>query len=1319
MYDGGGYTISGIYCLGDRYSPLGLFGWVGQSGYDPTPTLIANIAIESSIFAGNTYSGAIVASARDANITNCYSTATIISNGNDAGGITGRGGNIINCYNTGKVIGAEAVGGISGSGATVVNSFNVGLVQRIDGSLTSVGGIAGENATITNSFYGGDCMLEGYTENLEVLAKDQTWFENFLPSWSFDFVWKFVEGENNGYPVLNNEKLKLDSWLAKTTYYKTTWQGQGTQTDPYLITCAEDLAGLSYMVYNGNNLSGRYFKQTENIDLSAHQWQPIGVEKMNGQYVYRSFYGYYDGGGFTISGLFVLSTDSAQGLFGYVSATISNVGLINSYVQGDDYVGGISGDGGIIRNCYNSSIIIGNNYVGGITGNGSVINCYNTGSVTGFNNYVGGIVGQTYSNDLNNCYNVGTISGTNYVGGISGYGNPINSFNLGKIQKSDSSANFGGITGSGTATNCYFGGDCNLDGSDPLLEENAKTQEWYDTKMTSWDFSFVWGFESQGSLPILNGGDNWIKKGNYSTTNWLGSGSKEDPFQIWTAEDLARLSYLVYYGTAEEKYINGNYYFSGVYFEQKADIDLSAHAWQPIGIYYDRNNDYLSHYFSGIYDGGNFTISGINTPSGSTNGYSYQGLFGYVDGRSSISAEIKNVGVINSNIQGYQYVGGIVGNASSNSIITNCYVAGNVFGSSYIGGIAGRGSVSYSYNEGNVEGVNYVGGIAGEGRTIKNSYNSGEVKGTGNYTGGLTGRGDAHMFSYNKGAIIGTDYVGGISGQVESIAINTYNVGSVTATGTNVGGVAGSGNAMYSYYGGECGNIGAVAGSDTDGANYLSNLSSIAKTIEWYQNESNWIKPWDFDVAWVINEDENDGYPVLTGAGGSSTWLSDPSYYNVQSEWKGSGTEEDPYLISSAEDLAGLSYMVSSGELDYVVDEVLGFNCYYSGVYFKQTADIDLSAHDWVPIGGISTGMPSGFAGVYDGNGYKIFGLNLMGGGSESDMFQSLFGLLGGVNESNPAIVKNLTITDSLILNFGGYASSIAGYAVNCVIDNCTNYADIIGNGYIGGIATLGMNVTITNCRNEGKLTGLDGLVGGILTTSAMNVTIENCYNMGDIQGTAEIVAGIYCVPEQEGNIKVVNCYNFGEINVSSSMIGGVVAGAMSTSSTSCYIDTCANFGNITSSAGNAIIGGVVGVIQVEGETSQFTLKNCYSKFTATLNEASFVGGIIGQSGGDYSSFTGLQVYNCASDVTIVAEEGMSLGQGALYVEMDGVAVPFINSYGLINGELTITDETNAMDGNFAYLENFNGGKPVPIGIYYILDYGITTGIVDQINSLT
>ena len=1007
------------------------------------------------------------------------------------------------------------------------------------------------------------------------------------------------------------------------------------------------------------------------------------------------------------------------------------------------------------------------------------MNCYNTGSVTG-SRYVGGIVGEVYSSTIMNCYNTGSVTG--------------------------SSSSVGGIAGDGNATNCYYGGDCTLEGYSETLATDAKNIDWYKdfsnwSNNGLWDFACVWAIDAEinDGYPYLDPLDWWLADSSYYITTWKGSGTEEEPFEISTAQELAGLSYLVYYGTAEEKYINGNYYFSGVYFKQTADIDLSAHYWQPIGISSGRDNENINHYFSGKYDGGGFTISGMFTPAGTSQAYSCQGLFGYVSGESSTNqVEIKNVGVINSNIQGYNSVGAILGSwigDSQNIIVKNCYNTspvvgvssvggivgdgwaidcyntspvvgvssvggivgsggaidcyntgditgqdmvggvvgrtmsdgikncfniGSVTGTSYVGGITGRGSVEYSYNNGPVYcSGDSAGGISGSGDNFLNCFNSGEIISTGNYVGGISGKAEAVIFCYNKSSISGADYVGGISGQIEGIAINTYNVGSVTATGTNVGGVAGSGNVMYSYYGGECGNIGAIAGSDVDGATYLSNLSSIAKTIEWYQNESNWIKPWYFDVVWKISTGENDGYPVLTGES-ESTWLSDPSYYNVQSEWKGSGTEEDPYLISSAEDLAGLSYMVSSGELDYVVDEVLGFICYYSGVYFKQTADIDLSAHDWVPIGGISTGIPSGFAGVYDGNGYTISGINLIGLGSDSDMFQNLFGFLGGVNESTPAIVKNLAITDSVILSFGGYASSIAGYAVNAVIDNCTNYSDIIGNGYVGGIVTLGMNVTITNCRNEGKLTGLGGVVGGILATSDMNVTIENCYNMGDIQGTAErAVAGIYCMPGQEGNIRVVNCYNFGNINVTSPIVGGVVAGAMSTSSTSYYIDTCANFGNITSSAGNAIIGGVVGLIQVEGETSQFTLKNCYSKFTATLNEASFVGGIIGQSGGDYSSFTGLQVYNCASDVTIVAEEGMILGQGALYVEIDGVAVPFINSYGLINGELTITDETSGMDGNFAYLENFNGGKPVPIGIYYILDYGITTGIVDQINSLT
>ena len=113
--------------------------------------------------------------------------------------------------------------------------------------------------------------------------------------------------------------------------------------------------------------------------------------------------------------------------------------------------------------------------------------------------------------------------------------------------------------------------------------------------------------------------------------------------------------------------------YKSLYYVQTADIDLSLHYWDAIGT--------SSYYFSGAYDGGNFTISGLYTQAGSSSTYSYQGLFGYVRGQSKKDkAIIKNVGIIDSNIQGYQYVGGVVGYAYY-STVTNCYNTGSVTGS--------------------------------------------------------------------------------------------------------------------------------------------------------------------------------------------------------------------------------------------------------------------------------------------------------------------------------------------------------------------------------------------------------------------------------------------------------------------------------------------------------------------------------------------------------------------------------------------------------------------------------------------------------------
>ena len=160
--------------------------------------------------------------------------------------------------------------------------------------------------------------------------------------------------------------------------------------------------------------------------------------------------GTFDGQGHTVSGLYLDNTGTAYvGLFGINCGTIQNVGVVDSYFNGEDYVGGVCGmnlhDGteGImsvtITNCYNTGAVNGRRYVGGVCGYNKIstgddgkqvliTDCYNTGKVSGYIG-VGGVCGKNYpslldkgnsSTSIMNCYNTGAVSGDYYVGGVCG-----------------------------------------------------------------------------------------------------------------------------------------------------------------------------------------------------------------------------------------------------------------------------------------------------------------------------------------------------------------------------------------------------------------------------------------------------------------------------------------------------------------------------------------------------------------------------------------------------------------------------------------------------------------------------------------------------------------------------------------------------------------------------------------------------------------------------------------------------------------------------------------------------------------------------------
>ncbi len=226
---------------------------------------------------------------------------------------------------------------------------------------------------------------------------------------------------------------------------KALWSsGSGTESDPYLIESAGNLAYLAYMVNKGFDTEGMSFRLTTDIDLNGSEdrpWEPIGMGDRwsNEDGCDRgvldcgsSFRGHFDGGGHSITNIYVDERYTDAGLFGSVVgqsdyyAVIENVSVASGVVRGKN-CGGIVGKGNFLRVscCWNGSTVEGD-MVGGIMGiaeNVEINNCYNKGVILGddANAMVGGLVGVTQGDvQLANNYNVGDISETNHVGCLIG-----------------------------------------------------------------------------------------------------------------------------------------------------------------------------------------------------------------------------------------------------------------------------------------------------------------------------------------------------------------------------------------------------------------------------------------------------------------------------------------------------------------------------------------------------------------------------------------------------------------------------------------------------------------------------------------------------------------------------------------------------------------------------------------------------------------------------------------------------------------------------------------------------------------------------------
>ena len=243
-------------------------------------------------------------------------------------------------------------------------------------------------------------------------------------------------------------------------------------------TVSED--GKTYTVYTADGLMA--WNDAAQNDLSLNctltaditltgDWTPIGTSISN------AYKGTFDGGGHTITGLTVTTSDQYAGLFGYIGSggKVKDVTLEDVQITSDNssgYAGGVAGDSwGTIENCSVSGSVSGTTFAGGVVGSqwgGSITGCNSSATVKGVI-FAGGIAGETNSGaSLTGCYATGNVSVENnatnaaYAGGVVGYnggGTLTACYATGSVTGSGSGTIYvGGVTGdnaSGTLTACY------------------------------------------------------------------------------------------------------------------------------------------------------------------------------------------------------------------------------------------------------------------------------------------------------------------------------------------------------------------------------------------------------------------------------------------------------------------------------------------------------------------------------------------------------------------------------------------------------------------------------------------------------------------------------------------------------------------------------------------------------------------------------------------------------------------------------------------------------------------------------------------------
>lgn len=319
--------------------------------------------------------------------------------------------------------------------------------------------------------------------------------------------------------------------------------------------------------------------------------------------------------------------------------------------------------------------------------------------------------------------------------------------------------------------------------------------------------------------------------------------------------------------------------------------------------------------------------------------------------------------------------------------------------------------------------------------------------------------------------------------------------------------------------------------------------------------------------------------------------------YDPEMNLVGEGSEDDPYIISSAEHLWRLRDYTNNDDNNKKLTK---------DTHFRMEADIRMKDictssdrhYGWLPIGSIPENP---FRGVFDGQNYKIHGLWIDRPHSPG------VGLFGFIDQ---ATIKNVIVSNPDITG---------NYAVGAIVGGTTSPGDIRGCSSLHGCVVDRGSVTAP----EGSA-GVGGLVGVVDCTGFLSV--DSCYNAGTRVSGDYAVGGIVGAGSLYSMTQVLACENKGSVEARYTGVGGIVGSVDSLMIIGCKNNATIN-GGTGAMSGNMDKGGY-GTGGIAGGTGVSFIYS--SQNTGNITGAVGVGGIIGSTrvGNDDSNYEGELLYN-------------------------------------------------------------------------------------------